>query len=206
MIPAAAPAGVCSKPPTPAAPIASPSSVTRTFSTNSSAEDIRGYYREKYAPNNIFYRRRRRHENRRGRRPNPRSLRQEPKPRPLPPVVLPAGTEANRAARNHRRSADRTRPLSFCLAHPRTAPSRRARSWMCWPSCSATAAARGFTRRFARNRASSIPPMPGPTAPANPGLFGMSAMVDADKFLAAREAMLAEIEQDQSSDPVTPKN
>jgi len=31
--------------------------------------------------------------------------------------------------------------------------------------------------------------------PGNPGLFGMSAMVDADKFEAAREALLAEIEK-----------
>jgi zinc protease len=31
--------------------------------------------------------------------------------------------------------------------------------------------------------------------PGNPGLFGMSAVVDADKFEAAREAMLAEVER-----------
>ena len=34
--------------------------------------------------------------------------------------------------------------------------------------------------------------------PGNPGLFGMSAVVDADKFAAAREAMLAEIEKMQT--------
>lgn len=32
-------------------------------------------------------------------------------------------------------------------------------------------------------------------SPGNPGLFGMSAIVDGDKFAAAREAMLAEIER-----------
>src|SRR5437868_5026005 len=32
-------------------------------------------------------------------------------------------------------------------------------------------------------------------SPGNPGLFGMSAMTDADKFLAACEAMLAEVEK-----------
>src|ERR1035437_9057277 len=32
-------------------------------------------------------------------------------------------------------------------------------------------------------------------SPGNPGLFGLSATVDADKFVAAREAMLAELEQ-----------
>src|SRR5664280_494448 len=31
-------------------------------------------------------------------------------------------------------------------------------------------------------------------SPGNPGLFGLSAMVDADKFAAARDAMLAEVE------------
>ena len=35
--------------------------------------------------------------------------------------------------------------------------------------------------------------------PGNPGLFGMSAVVDADKFDAAREAMLAEIEKMKTS-------
>jgi zinc protease len=32
-------------------------------------------------------------------------------------------------------------------------------------------------------------------SPGNPGLFGLSATVDADKFVAARQAMLAELEQ-----------
>ena len=32
-------------------------------------------------------------------------------------------------------------------------------------------------------------------SPGNPGLFGLSATVDADKFAAAREAMLAEVEK-----------
>ncbi len=36
-------------------------------------------------------------------------------------------------------------------------------------------------------------------SPGNPGLFGLSATVDADKFLAAREAMLAEVEKMQAT-------
>jgi len=32
-------------------------------------------------------------------------------------------------------------------------------------------------------------------SPGNPGLFGMSAVIDADKFAAACEALLAEIEK-----------
>jgi zinc protease len=39
-------------------------------------------------------------------------------------------------------------------------------------------------------------------SPGNPGLFGMSAMVDPDKFLAASEAMLAELEK-MKSKPVS---
>ena len=35
-------------------------------------------------------------------------------------------------------------------------------------------------------------------SPGLPGIFGMSAMVDADKFTAARDAMLAEIERVKS--------
>ena len=35
-------------------------------------------------------------------------------------------------------------------------------------------------------------------SPGNPGLFGMSAIVDPDKFAAAREAMLAEVERIKS--------
>jgi zinc protease len=41
-------------------------------------------------------------------------------------------------------------------------------------------------------------------SPGNPGLFGMSAMVDADKFLAARDAMLTEVEKMKAS-PVLPE-
>jgi zinc protease len=36
-------------------------------------------------------------------------------------------------------------------------------------------------------------------SPGNPGLFGLSATVDADKFVVAREAMLAELEQMKSA-------
>src|SRR5207245_7530345 len=40
-------------------------------------------------------------------------------------------------------------------------------------------------------------------SPGNAGLLGMSAVVDADKFTAARDAMLAEVEKMQSR-PVSP--
>ena len=41
-------------------------------------------------------------------------------------------------------------------------------------------------------------------SPGNPGLFGMSALVDADKFLPARDALLAEVER-LKSQPVSPE-
>ncbi len=43
-------------------------------------------------------------------------------------------------------------------------------------------------------------------SPGNPGLFGMSAMVDADKFAAARDAMLAEVEKMKGGAGVRPAN
>ncbi len=41
-------------------------------------------------------------------------------------------------------------------------------------------------------------------SPGNPGLFGMSATVDPDKFVAAREAMLVEVEN-MKAKPVAPE-
>ena len=88
-------------------------------------DDIRGYYHEKYAPNNVFYVvagdvknedviaqiRDRLRKNQIARAPADRSA---------------GRTETNRVTRNRRGSADRTRSFSFRVAHPRTAPSRRA--------------------------------------------------------------------------------
>ena len=88
-------------------------------------EDIRAYYHEKYAPNNVFYvvagdvKRDEVVE-------QIKKAYAQTKSRALPPIFLPAGTEADRAARNHRGSAHRTRPFAFRVAHPGTAPSRRA--------------------------------------------------------------------------------
>ena len=165
-------------------------------------DDIRGYYREKYAPNNVFY-------VVVGDVKNDevfaqiRAAYEKTKARRAAADGFAGGTEADRAARNHRGSADRARPFSFCLAHPRTPPSRRAGAGCARRAARAADAARGFTSKCANGRASCITWMRGLTVPAMPGLFGMSAIVDADKFAAARDAMLAEIEKMKSS-PVSP--
>ena len=128
-------------------------------------EDIRGYYHEKYAPNNVFY-----------------VVAGDVKPDEVVAQIRdglredqsPAaaarraarGTEADRPARSHRGSAHRTGPLPLRLAHPRTAPSGRAgprragRAARAWPQL---APLPGGARE---DRASSTPSMPGPTAPA----------------------------------------
>ena len=115
-------------------------------------EDILAYYREKYAPNNVFYVVAGDVKHGGSGRPNPRGLRQGQGPAAAARRAA-RGTEADRAARDHRRGADRTGLLPPRLAHPRVAPSGRARSSMCWPRCSAAAAARGSTRKCAKTRA-----------------------------------------------------
>ena len=67
-------------------------------------DDIRGYYAEKYAPNNVFLRRRRRREERRSRRANPHRLRKN-QGQGAAAGRFAGRTEANRAARNRRGSA-----------------------------------------------------------------------------------------------------
>ncbi len=88
-------------------------------------EDIRGYYREKYAPNNVFYVVAGDVKPEEVVAPNPRGLRQDQSPRAAARRAA-RGTEADRRARDHRGGAHRTGPLPLRLAHPRPAPSRRA--------------------------------------------------------------------------------
>ena len=57
------------------------------------------------------------------------------------------------------------------------------------------AAARGSTRKSANAKGLVNSVDAWTYSPGNPGLFGLSATVDADKFLAARDAMLAEVEK-----------
>ena len=157
-------------------------------------DDIRAYYHEKYAPNNVFY-------VVAGDVKRDEVVAQiktayaKTKAKALPPIVLPRGTEANRAARNHRGSAHRTGPPAFRVAHPRIAPSRRAGARCAGRAARQRAQFAAVSASAREDRAWCITSTPGPTIPGSPGLFGMSAMVDADKFTAARDAMLAEIEK-----------
>ena len=100
-------------------------------------EDIRAYYREKYAPNNVFYVVAGDVKHGRGGRPDPRGLRQGQGPTAAGRGAA-RGTEADRGARGHRGSADRTGLFLLRLAHPGVAPSgcadprcagRPARQW-----------------------------------------------------------------------------
>ena len=127
-------------------------------------EDIRGYYREKYAPNNVFYvvAGDVKHEEVVG--ANPRGLCQDQSPAAA--ASRPArGTEADRPARDHRRSAHRTGHFHFAwhipeLRHPDV------------PVLDVLAALLGHGRSsrlyqaVREARAWSIPWMPGLTAPA----------------------------------------
>ena len=118
-------------------------------------EDIVAYYREKYAPNNVFF-------------VVVGDVKQDDvvgqireayakaKARPLPPVVLPEEPQPDRAARDHRRSADRTGLLPLRLAHPRSAASRRADP--------------GRAGRPARQRP-QLAPLPGSARKPGPGQF-----------------------------------
>ncbi len=130
-------------------------------------DDIRGYYHEKYAPNNVFY-------VVAGDVKNDEVVAQiraayaKAKAQAAAADGSARGTEADRAARNHRGSAHRAGPFSFRLAHPRNAPSRRAGAGRAGRAARAAAAARGSTRRCANGRAWCITWMPGLTAPATP--------------------------------------
>lgn len=156
-------------------------------------EDIRGYYHEKYAPNNVFY-----------------VVVGDVKPgevvaqigkayaktkaRALPPVVLPV--EPKQAA-----------PREIC----EEAPIELGHVHLAWhipellhpdvPALDVLAALLGHGRssrlyqsvREKQGLAHSVEAWT--YSPGLPGLFGLSAVVDADKFTAARAALLAEVEQ-----------
>jgi zinc protease len=158
-------------------------------------EDILGYYREQYVPNNIFF-------VVTGDIKTAEvtaQIRQayaQTKARAIAAVGAAARTAPNRPARHHRGSSHRTGLFSFRLAHPGHPASRHAGA--------------GYSGRAAGQRP-QFPPLPrsarkkGPGhsadawtySPGEQGLFGMSAVMAADKFAAARDAMLEEVERVQ---------
>ena len=156
-------------------------------------EDILAYYREKYAPNNVFY-------------VVAGDVKQEEvvgqireayakaKARPLPSVVLPEEPK-------------QTAPRDVI----EEAPIELGYFYLAWhipevrhpdvPILDVLAALLGGGRssrlyQEVRENKGLVNSVDAWTySPGNPGLFGLSATVDADKFVAARDAMLAEVEK-----------
>src|ERR1019366_765117 len=157
-----------------------------------SPEDIVAYYREKYAPNNLFF------VIAGDVKPDDvvgqaRAAFAKAKVRAQPPVVLPE--EPKQTAP---REVIEEAPIELGyfyyawhipdLRHPDV------------PILDVLAALLGSGRssrlyQAVRERQGLVNSVDAWTySPGNPGLFGLSAMVDADKFAAARDAMLAEVE------------
>ena len=157
------------------------------------ADDIRAYYREKYAPNNVFY-----------------SIAgdikygdiiaqireaySKAKAKALPPVVLPAEPKQTAPREVIEEAPIELGHFHFAwhipeLRHPDI------------PALDVLAVLLGNGRssrlyQEVREKKGLVHSADAWTySPGNPGLFGMSALVDADKFTAAREAMLAEAEK-----------
>jgi zinc protease len=163
--------------------------------------DIQAYYREKYAPNNVFY-------VVAGDVKNEEVVGQvreayaKAKARPLPAVVLPEEPR-------------QTAPREII----EEAPIELGYFYFAWhipelrhpdvPVLDVLAVLLGSGRssrlyQAVRERQGLVNSVDAWTySPGNPGLFGLSAMVDADKFAAAGEAMLAEVEQMKTA-PVAP--
>ena len=167
-----------------------------------SSEDILAYYREKYAPNNLFY-------------VVAGDVKQEDvvaqiresfaksKARAQPPVVLPEEPQ-------------QTAPREII----EEAPIEQAYFHFAWhipelrhpdvPVLDVLAVLLGNGRssrlyQAVRERKGLVNSVDAWTySPGNPGLFGLSATVDADKFIPAREAMLTELEQMKAT-PVAPE-
>ena len=156
-------------------------------------DDIRGYYREKYVPNNSFF-------------VIAGDVKTEDviaqirdayaktKARPLPPVVLPEEPKQTAPREVVEEAPVQLGHLHFSwhipnLRHPDV------------PVLDALATLLGSGRssrlyQKVRERQGLVNSIDAWTySPGDPGLFGISAVVDADKFSAAREAILVEVEK-----------
>ncbi len=156
-------------------------------------DDILGYYREKYAPNNVFF-------VITGDVKPAEALAQireayaKCKAKALPPVVLPA--EPRQTA-----SREIVEEATVELGHVHFAwhiPEVRHPDVPALDVLAVLLGGGRSSRLFqqVRETLGLVHSVDAWTySPGQPGLFGMSAMVDADKFPAARDAMLAEIER-----------
>jgi zinc protease len=159
-------------------------------------DDIRGYYTEKYAPNNVFY-------VVTGDIKNDEVVAQiktayeKSKARALPPMVLPEEPKQTAAREIVEEAPIELGHLHFAwhipeLRHPDV------------PALDVLAVLLGSghsSRLFqqVREKAGLVHHVDAWTySPGNPGLIGVSAIVDADKFTAARDGILAEIEKIKS--------
>jgi zinc protease len=166
------------------------------------ADDIRAYYREKYAPNNVFY-------SVAGDVKQDEVVAQiraayaKAKAKALPPVVLPAEPKQTAPREVIEEAPIELGHFHFAwhipdLRHPDV------------PALDVLAVLLGNGRssrlyQEVREKKGLVHSADAWTySPGNPGLFGMSAMVDADQFGPAREAMLAELEKMRTS-PVSPE-
>jgi zinc protease len=159
-------------------------------------EDIRGYYTEKYAPNNVFY-------VVTGDIKNDEVVAQiraayaQSKAKAMPPMVLPEEPKQTAAREIVEEAPIELGHLHFAwhipeLRHPDV------------PALDVLAVLLGSGRssrlfQQVRERQGLVHHVDAWTySPGNPGLFGISAIVDADKFTASRDAILAEIEKVKS--------
>jgi zinc protease len=159
-------------------------------------DDIHGYYREKYAPNNVFC-------VIAGDVKNVdvvaqiKTAYEKTKAKPLPPAVLPE--EPRQTA-----SREIVEEAPIELGHFHFAwhiPEIRHPDVPALDVLAVLLGAGHSSRLFqqVRERQGLAHHVDAWTySPGNPGLFGMSAIADGDKFEAARDAMLAEIEKIKS--------
>jgi zinc protease len=165
-------------------------------------EDIHGYYREKYAPNNVFY------AIAGDVKPSDvvEQIRQayaQTKARALPPVVLP-----EEPPQTAPREVVEEAPIELGYFHfAWHIPAVRHPDV---PVLDVLAALLGHGRssrlyRQVREAKALVHSVDAWTySPGEAGLFGLSATADADKFVAARDAMLTEVEQMKTT-PVKPE-
>ena len=163
-------------------------------------DDIRGYYAEKYTPNNVFY-------VVAGDVKNDeviaqiRTAYEKTKARALPSVVLPEEPKQTAAREIVEEAPIELGHFHFAWHIPEVRHPDM-------PALDVLAVLLGCGRssrlyQQVREKKGVVHHVDAWTySPGNPGLFGMSAIVDADKFTVARDAMLAEVEKMKTS-PVT---
>jgi len=159
-------------------------------------EDIRGYYTEKYAPNNVFY-------VVTGDIQNDEVVAQireayaKSKAKAMPPMVLPEEPKQTAA-----REIIEEAPIELGYLHfAWHIPELRHHDVPALDVLAVLLGSGRSSRLFqqVRERQGLVHHVDAWTySPGNPGLFGISAIVDADKFMPARDAILAEIEKVKS--------